>query len=187
MPPLSLCEDLMRPRHSIFTNQSINTRYGHIKLDQYGYITNVDELPVPAEELLKIPDVIDGDLYPHPKAPKTEPKAPPATTQTKTPETKTPATPTKPAPPPGPSDAEYLAVIKELMAVEGAKVNGEGFIDMEFLLAELKKRRMPAITGNRRKDIWNAHLASERAAQLAGNESTPGAAVATGGVQEQGK
>lgn len=133
----------MNVRHANLKNEEVNTRYGIVKLDRAGMVTNIDDLTGSPEQLvMHVPGFVNADLFPSPEASRAAKEIP----------AKTP-TPTVSA---DQEEGKYAAVIKELLE-KGTMVNNEGYIDMGVLNEELRKREMKILTGTRRKEISDKH------------------------------
>jgi hypothetical protein len=140
----------MKVRNQVLRNEPVHTRFGIIKLDHGGYPTNLHELEgVTPEDLLKLPDFVDGEVYPHsPNAYPPEVKiVAPAQGESK-PGAKGEADPNR---------EKVKGLIQELLTAEasGTKLprNGEGYLAMDFLDSLLKERGLPRITGTIRKEL----------------------------------
>lgn len=118
----------MRARHMKLRNTSLGCQYGELVLDENGYVVEAPE-GISSEMLLKIPGIVDGDVF---DGGLVGDAAKPALRVN--------------------TDAEFLAVIQELRA-KGIKLNSEGYVDVGSLNAELRARGMSLLTGTKRREI----------------------------------
>jgi len=143
----------MRIRHQYRTSQRVSTRHGAVVLDKQGYVTNMQDLPVTAEAMLKLPNFINGDLFAPPKEAKlVEPKKVEEPIKETPPPEEVPSGEPMPEPPIEATDEQYAAVIS-LMRGEGAPTSSEGFVDMEALNSRLKEMGYALLTGEKRKAL----------------------------------
>lgn len=126
-------------RHASLKSTAINSHLGPIKLDRKGLVCNIHELKVEPEVLRELypKEFLDARIFPpdgwDQKTP-LEPEAPKALEIVTY------------------CEEDYWNIIKYL-SEDPLNLNSEGFIDMEVLLRVLRDRRMPVITGSKRKEI----------------------------------
>jgi len=159
-------------RHNRLRNEELITPYGNIKFDDLGYATNLDDITADKEQLLSIPNLIDGEAFPAPEdvvkraqaaaAQPTEPKLEVLGTSTVL---SSPSRPSEPSRPTYDDEAYY----KVILEAEAIKKNGAGYADTPTLLALLRQKDMPPIAGGKVREITD--LARKSTGQVGANAS----------------
>lgn len=121
---------------------------GTAKLDEDGYVTNLEELD--RDELMKIPGFVETEVFGDER-----PKRPRSTSHDEG-ERK----PTQESE--APSEDDYYQLIKQLTD-KGGNLNSEGYLQMEVLTSELRERGWPIISGTRRIRITDEGREREKA------------------------
>lgn len=127
-------------KHAFRQNEKIITTYGTVELDERGFVKNLDKLNCSEEQLLELPNFVSGATFNKPA----DVRTPVEGQQTE--ETKDNL----------PTDDDYAKLIKELID-GGAKVNSEGYIDMEVLNAALRDKKWPIVSGTKRKTYQDTY------------------------------
>lgn len=127
-------------KHSFRVNEKVITTYGTVELDDRGFVTNLDKLKCTEEQLLELPNFVSGETFAKPA----DARIPVEGQQTQTNND------------PTPTDEDYGKFIKELVD-GGAKVNSEGYIDMEVLNGKLREKKWPIVSGTKRKELQDLH------------------------------
>jgi hypothetical protein len=137
-------DEVTAVRHQFRRNTKIITEHGELQIDEHGLVSNLDDLDVPAEALVALPEFEDASAFYKPsRADVSYPQGAPDKPQAFN----------KPTPKSAFTDDDYLAVVRELLEDANAPKTSEGYIDMNFLNAELRKRGFPILSGSRRKII----------------------------------
>lgn len=129
----------MKVRHPHLRSEEVLTRLGSLKLDEGGVVTNLEELGIRPEEVLKLPEFVDADLFP--PSPNAYKKVETESSKDKEPETD--------------NLDQHKELLRKLLAA-GTKMNSEGYIDMPTFLDALKEAKLPSITGAQRKELQDS-------------------------------
>lgn len=132
----------MAIKHAYRQNENVITQYGEVNINNYGFVTNLETLNCSEEELLELPNFINGATF----------KSNEDESQTQEEKQEEPAKVEKAK---SPTEAEYKEFILKLEASkEGqSQLNSEGYLEMDYLNKELRAVNWPIIAGAKRKSL----------------------------------
>lgn len=145
----------MKVRHQKKYNSEVNTRYGILKLDGGGFVSNLDEIEASPEEVATLPNMVDGEVFPPARIYEDGMYAT-ADEQSIAEAAKNSAASVEEVTEEvhNPTDDDYLEIIRELMIDEGNRTS-EGSLDMEVLNSTCRLRGMDPISVGARDRLQN--------------------------------
>lgn len=136
----------MALKHAFRCGENVISSYGVLKFNEYGFLTNMEELDASEEQLLELPNIVDAATFKDGSIDLVS-TAEPAPTEEDQP----------------PTDAEYIDFIKELHEVATEdQLNSEGYLEMDFLNSELRDKGWPILSGTKRKKLTAPELIGEK-------------------------